>query len=384
MIYKPKEGTPDQPKEATEKPGAFDPIQFLRRRWPYLAGGVVLVSFVSLGLFKFAVSGRQNAQADAQVSATSTSAVATSTNGLVARRLDGVMVKPEAAQLIPSAVMVEMMRDAWPLSGLSKANLVFEAPVEGGVTRLLLVFDASTTVANIGPVRSARPYYVEWADSLHALYAHVGGSPEALNRIGGLLKFRNLDEFTNGKFFWRSKNRAAPHNAYTNQEQLSAAAQAKGWKADAFTPWTYDDATNTAAGDVRSLSINYGGYYNVKWQYASDTDDYLRYQAGKKFKDADGSEIRAKNILVMITDQRVLDEEGRLYVRTMGSGKAILYRNGNRQEVRWSRSPGEHLRIETTDGRAVAVSRGTTWIEVVTLAEQLPASGVSSATSTAR
>jgi len=383
MIYKPKEGTPGQPKEAKGKSGAFDPIQFMRRRWPYLAGGAVLVLLVSLGLFKFAVSGRQNAQADVQAFATSTPAAATSTEGLAARRLDGVMVKPEVAQLMPWAVTVEMLHDAWPLSGLSKANLVYEAPVEGGVTRLLLVFDASTTVANIGPVRSARPYYVEWADSLHALYAHVGGSPEALNRIGGLLKFRNLDEFTNGKFFWRSKNRAAPHNTYTNQEQLAAAALAKGWKVDAFSPWTYDDATSTP-GDYRTVSVAYGGYYNVKWQYATGTDDYMRYQAGMKFKDADGSEIRARNILVMVTDQRVLDEEGRLYIRTMGSGKAILYRSGNRQEVRWSRGPGEHLRIETTDGRAVAMSRGTTWIEVVTLAEQLPSAGVSSATSTSR
>ncbi|MDD5438179.1 MAG: DUF3048 C-terminal domain-containing protein, partial [Patescibacteria group bacterium] len=121
------------------------------------------------------------------------------------------------------------------------------------------------------------------------------------------------------------------------------------------------------------------------WKYDPEQDLYTRYMGGKKFADADGSVIQTKNILVLVTEQQVLDDYGRLYIRTTGSGQAILYRNGNKQEVRWSRTPGENIRIETTDGRAVAVSRGTTWVEVITQSNQMPvASAVSSATSTER
>jgi len=371
MIYRNKEVTPTKPKVVGSIEPKFDPIPFLKRYWPYLAGGAVVVLLVSFGLFKFAVSGRNNVQAENNPTA-NTDLVATSTPELVSRRLDGVLVKPEDSQLLPWAVMVEMHPDARPLSGIAKASLVFEAPVEGGITRLMVVYDATTTVASVGPVRSARPYFVEWADALHAAYSHVGGSPEALNRIGGMLKFHNLDEFASGKYFWRDSNRAAPHNTYTSQKLVASAVQNKSWQPGEFSSWTYDDSTSTATGDYPVVEIPYGGSYNVRWQYDKDKDAYVRYQSGKIFKDADGSAIETKNILVMVTEQRVLDDVGRLYIRTAGSGKAELYRSGFKEEVRWSRSPGENLRVETTDGRAVAMNRGTTWIEVVTLAEQMP------------
>ncbi|MFA6161057.1 MAG: DUF3048 domain-containing protein [Patescibacteria group bacterium] len=349
----------------------FDSGKFLKQYWPYLSGGVVLVLLVSFGLFKFAISNPSKAQAEGQ--SADTTNTSTSTDGYVPRKLDGVLVKPEDADLQPFAVMVEMHPDARPLSGISKASLVYEAPVEGGITRLMAVFDATTTVESVGPVRSARPYFVEWADGLDAVYAHVGGSPEALNRISGLLKFRNLDEMGMGKYFWRSAQRSAPHNTYTNQELLLSAIDAKEWKSGSFDAWSFDDATSTRGG-VASVSVPYGGSYNVRWQYDSDLDIYNRYESGKLFKDADSSVVQTKNILVILTEQKVLDDYGRLYVRTTGSGKAILYRNGFEQDVRWSRSPGGNLQVETSDGKTVTMQRGTTWIEVVTDASKMPTS----------
>ncbi|MFA6099330.1 MAG: DUF3048 domain-containing protein [Patescibacteria group bacterium] len=358
----------------------LDPGKFLKKYWPYLAGGVILVLLASYGLFKFAIAGHNDAQANMDGSNSSTVA-ATSTEGLVGRKLDGVLVKPEDAQLLPMAIMVEMHPDAMPLSGISKASLVFEAPVEGGITRLMAVFDATTTVPSVGPVRSARPYFVEWADALHAVYAHVGGSPEALNRIAGLLKLHNLDEIASGKYFWRSKGRGAPHNTYTDQQMLLSAIDSKNWQAISFATWSYDDSTSTARGDVLSIKIPYGGSYNVEWRFDQEKDLYTRYQAGKRFADADGSVVKTRNILVLTTEQRVLDDYGRLYIRTTGSGKATLYRDGYKQDVRWSRSPSENIRIETTDGRAVAMGRGTTWIEVITQLDQVPTTSTASSTS---
>ena len=121
-----------------------------------------------------------------------------------------MLVSAEEANLQPYAVMIDNHPDARPSSGLAAANLVFEVPVEGGMTRYMAVFDATTTVDQIGPVRSARPYFVELADALGAVYAHVGGSPDGLNLITSLPKFRDLNEFWNGKYFWRSAKRDAP------------------------------------------------------------------------------------------------------------------------------------------------------------------------------
>lgn len=360
----------------------FDPGKFLKRFWPYLAGGVALVLLISYLLFRYAMAGPR--QDDGGTQATSTAIGTTSTTSLVGRNLDGVLVERDQAKLMPLAVMIEMHPDARPLSGISKASLVFEAPVEGGITRLMAVFDATTTVESVGPVRSARPYFVEWADGLNALYAHVGGSPEAMNRLAGLLKFRNFDEMANGKYYWRSKQRYAPHNAYTSQENMLKGAAAKKWEAESFTSWAYDSSTGTVEGDVLSVKIPYGGSYTVTWKYDKERDVYVRYQGSAIFKDADGTPIESKNIIVMNTEERVLDDYGRLYIRTTGSGKAVLYRDGNRQDVRWSRSPGEHVRIETTDGISVPLARGTTWIEVVTRAEQMQSAGTSSTTESGR
>jgi hypothetical protein len=360
----------------------FDPGKFLKAYWPYLAGGVVLILLVSYGLFRFALSGHKSAEAN--TNAGTTTSTSTSTD-LVGRKLDGVLVKPEDAALPAWAVMVEMHPDARPLSGISKASLVFEAPVEGGITRLMAVFDATTTLPSVGPVRSARPYFVEWADALNAVYAHVGGSPDALNRIAGLMNFRNLDEMANSKYFWRSKDRYAPHNVYTDRQYLLLANQNKGWQPSPITSWNYNDSTSTTKGEYTNVKLPYGGSYTAEWRYDAEQDIYTRYQGNKKFADADGSVVQAKNILVIVTEQRVLDDYGRLYIRTTGSGQAILYRNGFKQDVRWSRTPGENIRIETTDGRGVPMARGTTWIEVVTQVNQMPvAQAVSSTAATER
>ncbi len=364
---------PFRPQGATATAGLD---QWVRRRWPFLLVGALAVVATSYGLFRYAMSAPRDAESQGLVAPTSTDML--SADGLADRALDGVRVKPEDARLLPFAVMIESHPDARPLSGLSKASVVFAAPVEGGITRYMAVFDASSTADKIGPVRSARPYYIEWARALNAVYAHVGGSPEAMNRLAGLLDFRNLDEISNGKYFWRDSKRQAPHNAFTSSNLLLAAARDKKWKAGAFTPWLFDDvASGTTPGDQRDIRIPYGGSYDVRWSYDPQTDMYDRWLAGKAHRDADGSAVRARNVLVLQTEDKVLDEEGRLYVRTAGEGKAWLFRNGYRDDIKWTRQANEFIKLMTGDGRPVVLGRGVTWVEVIT--DEKTAPSVSSA-----
>ncbi len=335
-----------------------------KRHWPYLAGGAFLVIAVSMGLLAYALyspsedeKGLVNAEPETE---------AMSSDGLAARCLDGLKVPVEQSCLLPRAVMIENHFDARPLAGIAEASIVFEAPVEGGITRLMAVFDASTTVQEIGPVRSARPYYVEWAQSLGAIYAHVGGSPEALNRIGGLMDFKNLDEMAGENYFWRSKTRSAPHNVYTNSENLNECQDKKGWEpAVEFKPWVFiDQDPDFIAGDVREITVPYFGSYKVKWVYDEESGLYERYVGGEADKDKKGDAIYYKNILVIFTEERTLDDVGRLFIRTTGSGKALYFSGGEAVEAVWSRNSNEFYTIKTADGRDVGMARGNTWVHI--------------------
>lgn len=343
---------------------------FGMRSWPFVVGGAVFIVAVSIGLLVYAISGAGRKQpADAAVAGRSNTSTSSTQ---VARKLDGVRVAPELAALPVYAVMVENAPDARPLSGPARANVVMEAPVEGGFTRFLLLFDASTTVDLIGPVRSARPYYVEWARSLGALYAHVGGSPEALTNIASMKEFRNLDEMRDGNSFWRSTKRSAPHNVFTRTDLLSTIWNTKKWQAGSFRSWSYVQTTSTVVGDVTEIKIPYGGSFNVRWVYDAMTRRYVRYQAGGVQRDADGTTVAASNVVVLLTSATVLDDIGRLRVRTTGSGKGVLFRDGSRFDITWHRAGADWISFESTDGSDVLFEPGTTWISVLTSPGMMP------------
>jgi hypothetical protein len=338
-----------------------------RTHWKPIVAIVAGVFVLSLGLLAYALY--------ANTPAPATTDTETETEEMIdarERALDGVLVHPSSTRLLPLGVMVENSTEAWPLQGPAKAQLVFEAPVEGSITRLLLLFDASSTVAEIGPVRSARPYYVEWADGLEAFYGHVGGSPEGLDRITSLAGFRDLNEFYNGWVFWRASNRVAPHNVMTRTDLLLQAVERKEYVAGSFKPWTYTNEALPEQAEVSSLHVPYEGSYAADWEYDATTGLYTRhYRTGETVRDADGTAVTATNVVVLLTDASVVDDVGRLRVRTTGSGRALVANGGQLREATWSRTSGNHLVFTTVDGADVPFRRGTTWISVVTKEAQL-------------
>lgn len=358
----------------------FNIEKFLKRSWPMLIGGAVFVVGLAVLLFHVAISG-VGRKGTADTPQDPGIVVSTSTEGMVVRNLDGVLVPKGEEALQPIAVMVENSPEARPLSGVSSANLVIEAPVEGGITRFMLIYDATTTFAQVGPVRSARPYYVELADALHAVYAHVGGSQEALENIGKINGFRNLDEYYNGPTFWRSATRPAPHNVYTSSEAVAKAIARKGWQPESFTPWRYEMSRASSTHDGLNLSVPYGGTFNVSWTYDEDSNRYVRRQAGVTQKDADGTVVSSTNILVLKTDAQQVDDYGRLHLRTTGSGKGVLFRDGERFDLTWRRTATGWFTFETVEGSDVFFAPGPTWISFATRPDELPVS-LEAATST--
>ena len=126
------------------------------------------------------------------------------------------------------AVIVENHKDAQPLAGITQADIVYEAPAEGGIPRLLALFRKNTLIEKVGPVRSARPYFLDWLSEYGTpLFFHVGGSPESLRRIAQE-NIRDMDEFSRSWYFWRSSQRRAPHNTYTSSKLWKRAGEKYG------------------------------------------------------------------------------------------------------------------------------------------------------------
>ncbi len=272
-------------------------------------------------------------------------------------------------------VMIENSADAWPLSGLDEAFLVIEAPVEASIPRFIAFFGEDQAVDKIGPVRSARPYYIDWNDGLQAIYAHVGGSPVALELISEVYDTLDLNQFWNGDYFYRENDtRYAPHNVYTSVEFLN---EALGDVFDDVNDPSYElfqFANDAPVTNPKSISIDWtdGSTYDIGWMYEQETNDYLRLQGSKAMKMEDGSNIKANNVAIIATDIRVIDNEGRRSIVTQGEGDALIVQNGEVYLARWRKDSHDgRLMFYTADGFEISFNAGSTWIEVISSLSQV-------------
>ena len=270
------------------------------------------------------------------------------------------------------AVMIDNSIDAWPVSGIDKAFLVIEAPVEASIPRLEAFFSSDTDVEKIGPVRSARPYFVDWANEFDALYAHVGGSNAALDLIASTGTF-DLNEFYNGASFWRSSDRFAPHNAYTSTELLASAVTRSEERGRAhevmYGIWEFKDGEQGEKDESSEggVTVRFNSdLYAVDWAYSVENGTYDRSQGGHAAQTSDGIRLTATNVAIVVTDIEVLDAVGRREVRTVGEGKAWLFQDGKTIEAIWKKpSVSERLAFYDASGGQIAMNAGNTWIEVV-------------------
>lgn len=264
------------------------------------------------------------------------------------------------------AVMVENSADAWPLSGLADAFLVIEAPVEGMIPRFEAFFDVAATTEKIGPVRSARPYYLNWADELDAVYAHVGGSPEALGLIASFGTI-DLNEFFQGEYFYRSSQRGMPHNVYTTMDNLRDALDNElQLDAPEYGVWTFKDGQ--ASGEAKSFVIDWtsGQAYDIAWDYDAETNAYVRDQGGTSNFLEGGVNAIAQNVVIMETDIEVVDAVGRRHIRTTGDGDALIAQDGRIIIATWKKDDRtSRLRFYDSTNNEIAMNAGATWIEVV-------------------
>ena len=277
------------------------------------------------------------------------------------RNIDGVGVDDETLiNVRPIAVILDNAADARPAIGLGSASLVYETIAEGSITRLLAIFDPTQIPQMIGPIRSLRPYFLSWISEVDAVAVHVGGSPQALREVR---LQDNINEFTNGTFFWRNENRLAPHNVFSSEFMLSDAVQELGYATTTtLIPWSY--ATHTPEmleKQTAHITIDFSlDLYKVAWSYDVDNNAYQR------FIDNKAEDIRSSNIIVMVVPARVIDNELRRELSIIGKGKAWIFNNGQHITGQWKKENYEERTVFTDmNGDTIKFSPGMTWIEVI-------------------
>ncbi len=292
----------------------------------------------------------------------------------VASPLTGVQVDPALATRPVTAVMIENSTDARPQSGLQDAGVVYEAIAEGGVTRFMALFQEAKP-QYVGPVRSLRPYYIDFAQPFQASIAHVGGSPDALKRVRNG-NYRDIDQFFNAGYYWRITSRAAPHNVYTSFAKLDSLNKSKGYKHSKFSTWPRKPDNKLATPKVRSIDILISGpEYYVHYDYDPATNTYLRSEASERHLDITNSKgkltrLHPKVVIALVMGQSsgALDASGAYYTDydDTGSGRAVVFQDGRISKILWKKATaGSQIQFFDSTGQPFKLDAGQTWLTLI-------------------
>ncbi|MDP2945136.1 MAG: DUF3048 domain-containing protein, partial [Atribacterota bacterium] len=268
----------------------------------------------------------------------------------------------------PLSIMVENSEGGRPQSGLDKANIVYEALAEGGITRFLAIY-YDQEAEEVGPIRSARPYFVSKSLEHQAIYIHVGGSEEAYNFI----KEENIDdinEFVDFQPFWRSTDRKPPYNLYTSTTKLRKEANKLGYiEMIKKQEYQFEISRNEklTGRETDSIVIPYNGTYTVSYKYQPESMKYIRFINGEPHIDAKTKkQLAVDNIIIQFAETKIIDQEGRLAVDFVGKGTGLLFFKGNSTEITWEKPD---LRARTLfldkEGNRIALTPGNVWIQIV-------------------
>ena len=266
--------------------------------------------------------------------------------------LTGLPLEPEDEDLRPVAVVFNNLKKAQPQLGISQADIIYEVPAEGGITRMLGLFQTLDHVGNLGSIRSARPYYIELALGHNALFVHAGGSPEAYADIASW-KVDNMDGVQGGsdaEIFWRDAERRKTmgyeHSLLTSGEKIEEYLAQGHFPLEKEEGYVYDQAFSAQAQiqggeEARQVTLNYTNAKTGVFTYDEQTGSYFVSQYDQPYLDGENQEqVSAVNVLFLQTDISVIsgDTEGRLRVRTTGEGKGTYFCGGKAISIKWSRA----------------------------------------------
>ncbi len=287
----------------------------------------------------------------------------------------------------PLGVMIENHVDARPIIGLSRADIVYEAVAEGGITRTLDIY-LCQDVGDLAPIRSARTYFLDWVSEYNAAYAHVGGAntPGPADALGQIRDYGilDMDQFGLGfPTYWRGTDKLAPHNVHSTTKKLWEAADSRGFGAeskdgkkwnDGFVEWKFkDDAPLEARVDQKPITVPFWSQapeYTVTWQYDKNANVYRRVINGAAQTDPVTSEqMSPKNVIVQFEVESQANDgypDGHLLYKTTGIGNALIFQDGKVIHGTWNKKSRTARTVYLdSNGKEVTLNRGQIWIQVV-------------------
>lgn len=307
----------------------------------------------------------------------------------------------------PLFVMIENTPDSRPQSGLSRADMVFEAVAEGGVTRFGAIFYCAAQYNNItlAPIRSARSYFVDWASGFNLpLYVHVGGAnvPGPTDALGQIREYgwegkNNINQFSVGyPTFVRNYNRipgkeiATEHTMETTTEALWKVAASRGWTGttpqrvvarrtieaaswqSGYQGLVFESTAAPATANTPKISYDFwSGYnqYSVEWEYDGALDAYKRKNGGEAALDLNNDQqVASSNVVILFTTEKgPINEKKHMLYGTIGRGKALIFKHGQTPiEANWVKKDREaELEFVDLRGQAIEFARGQIWISVL-------------------
>jgi len=272
-----------------------------------------------------------------------------------------------AKEFFAVSVMLDNLSDVKSRPGLEFASIIYEALAEGGITRLMAVYDSSLEVKRFGPIRSVRPYFIDWATEYGGALMHVGGSPEALRQLSQS-DFININEMSAQQiYFSRDASLPQPHNVFSSfTAWLKIAERLEIPQYDAMT-WKYEEMEpGESLSEQQQIEIDYWSGNQVAWAYNKPRNNYVRFLNRDRDLFATGSQISIANLIVIEVPSRTIDAIGRQKMDTLGQGQAEIYRNGEMLEVRWLKeTSSSRMRFLTEAQEEVVLVPGITWIQVV-------------------
>lgn len=284
----------------------------------------------------------------------------------------------ESSYTRPIAVMINNHNQARPYhSGLQDAYIVYEAIVEGGITRMMAVFKDQTT-ARIGSVRSSRHYFLDYALENDAIYVHFGWSPQAENDIRSL-GVNNINGLYDNAF-WRDYNLPVnyEHKAVTSIEKINEVINQKGYRKEYNSKNVQDELSlkysideihiNESEDSVvaNNVSIPYSYYMTSSYTYDATNNYYLRYANGVAHKDyITGEQYHFKNIIIEKVENYTIDSYGRQSLNNIGTGTGYFITNGYARPITWEKASRSSKTVfKYLDGTPVIVNDGNTFIQI--------------------
>ena len=296
--------------------------------------------------------------------------------GMVKSYLTGEYVPEEIGRKRPVAIMLNNIYGALPQCGIDRAGVIYEAPAEGGISRLMGIFEDYQDEERIGSVRSCRDYFISYAMGFNAIYAHYGQAVYAVPYLDSeeVDNLSGLEQYGDGITYYRSDDRQAPHNVFTNYDMLQAGIEAYGYET-AYDPAyegyyqfvpvgeRVDLADGQTAGTVKIPYVSQHPYFT----YNAEEEVYYRFQYDEPHVDGNtGEQLTCKNIILQYSPWQPYDENGYLNIDTISGGAGKYITNGKAIDITWKKdSQWGVTHYYDASGQEITLNPGRTWVDIV-------------------